>query len=201
MAIVTDGATRDGGGGGSSFPATTNLSMGGNKLTSVGTPTANGDAATKKYVDDSVPAMDHAIVKATSSQALTGGAFTKIEFGTVVVDSGDLTDTANQFTIATTGTYSVTFFVGVSSGTTSRLQAAISVNGAAFSNSGSVQTITSSKVSRSVNEYWAVSCAGIVQLTAADTVFAYLYSSDAENTSNASCADVPYAYFSIARVG
>lgn len=143
----------------------------------------------------------YAVMKATSSQALTGGSFTKVTFDTVIVDNDDLTDTANQFTINTTGVYSVTFFVGVSSGTQSRLQAAISVNGAAFSNSGSVQTITSSKVGRSVNEYWAVSCAGIVSLTAGDDVYAYVYSSDGENTSDASCSDVPFAYFSIAKVG
>lgn len=54
MAIVTDGATRDGGGGGGgqTFPPSGDLSMGTNKLTNLKTPTANADAATKKYVDD-----------------------------------------------------------------------------------------------------------------------------------------------------
>lgn len=143
---------------------------------------------------------EYAIMKATTQQALSGGNFTAINFPTVLEDTSTLTDTANQFTIATAGVYSVSFFVGVSGATQSRLQAAISVNGAAFSNDGAVQTITSSKLARSVSEYWAVSCAGIVSLDEGDEVFAYLYSSDSDNTSNASCDDVPFAYFSIAKI-
>jgi hypothetical protein len=55
MAIVTDGATRDGGGGGgTSFPATTDLSMGSHKLTNLATPSASTDAATKGYIDSAI---------------------------------------------------------------------------------------------------------------------------------------------------
>lgn len=199
MAIVTDGATRDGGGGGSSFPATTNLSMGGNKLTSVGTPTANEDAATKKYVDDSVPAMDHAIVKATSSQSLTAGSWAQLTWGTVIVDSNSLTGTANQFTIQTAGVYTVSLWVGFAGSNTGRLQIAISKNKAAYSNDADGLIIASSKVSRDAAEYWALNCSGTVKCIANDIIYAYGYASSNESTSDTSCADAPFLYFSIVR--
>ena len=50
---------------------------------------------------------EYAIVKATSSQSLTAGSWTKFTWGTVIVDSNSLTGTSNQFTIQTAGVYTV----------------------------------------------------------------------------------------------
>lgn len=174
-----------------------------------GTPTAptatsgtnTTQVATTAFVQSAVGAvtMDRAIIKSTSTQALTGGSWAKLNAGTVVVDSNSLTTTADQFTIATTGVYTATLWVGFAGATSCRLQIAISVNGAAYSNNSSVLVIASSKVSRDSSEYWATSCAGTASLTAGDVVYAYGYTSQNESTSNTGCVDAPHVYFSIVR--
>lgn len=143
--------------------------------------------------------MDNAIVRATAGQNLTGGVWAKLSTDTVVVDSNSLTTTANQFTIATTGIYTVSLLVGFTGTTTSRLQIAISVNKPAYSNDPAGLVVASTKTSRDSGEYWALSCTGTVSLTVGDAVYAYGYSSQNESTTNTGCADAPYVYFSIVR--
>lgn len=169
-------------------------------------PTANAGTnttqiATTAFVQTALgnATMDHAIAKSTTAQSLTGGSWTKLQLPTVVADSNDLTDTADQFTIATTGTYTATLWVGFTGATSSRLHVAISVNKAAFSNESGGLVIASTKTPRDSAEYWALSCSGTANLTAGDKVYAYAYSAQTESTSNTECADAPHVYFTIVR--
>lgn len=67
-------------GGGTSFPATTDLSMGSHKLTNVTDPASNQDAATKKYVDTAVAAVPITLI---SSQTITGAGTATITFSSI----------------------------------------------------------------------------------------------------------------------
>lgn len=144
---------------------------------------------------------EYAVLRSTSSQSIAGGSLVQLTFNSVVQDTSTLTDTANQFTVPSSGMYLSTLTVGFSSSTTSRIQIAISANGAAGSNDPAVLTFAQSKDDRDANEYWPINCSGMVYLSANDEVFAYAYVSSTESTSNTTLADFPFAYFTIAKVG
>jgi hypothetical protein len=88
-----------------------NIVMADNKITGLGTPTADGDAANKKYVDDQVAGLtwkDSVNLLASSNVALTGDTETLVIDGHGALDNGDdgyrilLT---NQTTTADKGIY------------------------------------------------------------------------------------------------
>lgn len=95
----------------SNFTGLTTVDFGSARLTNVGTPTANYDASTKKYVDDTAFAASSGTFPGLTAN---GGRFLQVAAGetTVQWDLGAQKKTAN-FTAARGGTYPVDTTSGV----------------------------------------------------------------------------------------
>lgn len=99
---------------------TGNQSMGGNRLTSVGTPSSNSDAATKSYVDTAVAALNSLFDSKTSAKAATTANVTisnpgSSTFDGVTMVNGDILFVRAQTAQAENGLY---VFNGASSALT-----------------------------------------------------------------------------------
>jgi hypothetical protein len=87
---LADGANfikRDG-----TVPFTGDQSLGGNKLTNLGTPSANGDAATKSYVDTALASLNSLFDTKPSAQAATTGNINLSNPGTSTFDGVSLSN-------------------------------------------------------------------------------------------------------------
>ena len=124
---------------GDTLTVSNNVNMLNNSVTNMADPTADQDAATKKYVDDNAgggSAEDYIFVATRSSNLdVTSGAYQKIVWQTVVTNSGGAFDlTESRYNIPTNGTYWFVFasyFSQLTDGDS--LRTAIYVNGAQYS--------------------------------------------------------------------
>lgn len=167
------------------------VDMGSNKITSLATPTADTDAATKKYVDDSIFVPATGRMYKNSNQSISATTWTQVTWNlTDINDPSSIVNMSNnRFVVPYDGVYEVHFGLGVLSA--GEIQVAVYVN-----NTAPTSHIYAFKqdlaASREATGTYKVNC------SASDTVEIYIYSSVA-NTVRGTPAAVR-SWVDIARV-